>query len=107
LVFVDIIERKTGIETISPTDFDAATESARDFQTGARNCEFCVAVTFQAVVLGKCVSDFVGAERRRSARGARKASQDKPTHKIDNLTAVRFVKNGVAGFRKHFETLLK
>src|ERR1700719_4544663 len=38
-VFVNVIERKTGIEAVAPTDLDAATQYPRSFQSGARDAE--------------------------------------------------------------------
>src|SRR6476646_4047573 len=43
-VLVDVIERKTGIETTTPTDLDAITQSTGKFQSSASDCESCAPV---------------------------------------------------------------
>src|SRR5262249_48287093 len=59
-VLVNVIERKTGIETKTPADVDAPTQSTGDFQSSARECEPCGPVVLQALVFVRRVAALIG-----------------------------------------------
>ena len=59
-VLVDVIERKTGIETTTPADLDALTQSTRKFQSSASDCEPCAAIVLQALMFVRRVSALIG-----------------------------------------------
>src|SRR6266566_7418768 len=42
-VLIDVIERKTGIETTTPANLDATTQSTGKFQSSTSDCESCPA----------------------------------------------------------------
>src|SRR5262249_26326612 len=43
-VFVNVIERKAGIETMAPADLDASTQSTRKFQSSTSHGKSCSAI---------------------------------------------------------------
>ena len=95
MIFVNVIQRETGIETTAPSEVDPFAQAAARLHRRADERKLRTAAQLQAFVLLPRVADVVRFQERSGRRGLREAFQDELADTLDHAGSILLVKNRV------------